>query len=330
MKISRETYIGLIAVVTIALAFWGFNWLKKNDVFSNERVFYSVYESVDGLIKDRPVTLNGFQVGYVKDVRFHPNGTGELLVTWSMQDDFPISSNAIAEIYAQDLLGTKAIRVNLEDGPPAESGDTLIGFTEMSLQDAVNQEVAPIKKKAEELLVSLDSVITYVQAFFDKDSRKQFEDTFTEVEKTFTALQSTILSINRVVTGNEQSFNNIIVHLDSISSTIDGSSEDYARLMGNMASVSDSLAKVDFVTTMNELNSVMVRIDSITARIEAGEGTLGKLSQDEQLYNNLERSTEELSELLYDLKMNPSRYVRFSVFGGNKTYEEPVEKEKEE
>ncbi|MCE2496857.1 MAG: MCE family protein [Flavobacteriales bacterium] len=330
MKISRETYIGLIAVLAIALAFWGFNWLKKNDLFSKEVVFYSVYKSVDGLIKDRPVTLNGFQVGYVKDVRFHPNGSGDLLVTWSMQEDFPISKNAIAEIYAQDLLGSKAIRVNLREGPAAISGDTLIGHTELSLQDAVNQEVAPIKRKAEELLVSLDSVITYVQAFFDKDSRKQFENTFTEVEKTFTALESTILSINRVVTGNEQSFNSIIVHLDSISNTLEGSSDDYAKLMSNMATVSDTLAKVDFITTMNELNSVMARIDSITARIEAGEGTLGKLSQDEQLYDNLERSTEELSELLYDLKMNPSRYVRFSVFGGNKKYEEPVEEEKEE
>jgi phospholipid/cholesterol/gamma-HCH transport system substrate-binding protein len=330
LKISRETYIGLIAVATIALAVWGFNWLKKNDVFSDERVFYSVYETVDGLIKDRPVTLNGFQVGYVKGVVFHPDGSGRLLVSWSMKDDFPISQNAVAEIYALDLLGTKAIKINLAEGPIAETGDTLAGATELSLQDAVNQEVAPIKAKAEDLLNSLDSVLVYVQAFFDKESRSQFENTFAEVEATFTALQQTILSINRVVTGNEESFNNIIVNLDSITETLEGSEEDYARLMSNLANVSDSLAQVDFISTMENMNSVMARIDSLTARIEAGEGTLGKLSQDEALYDNLAQSTEELSELLYDLKMNPSRYVRFSVFGGNKGYQEPVEEDKEE
>ncbi len=330
MKLSRETYIGLIAVAVVALAFWGFNWLKKNDVFSGKRVFYSVYAEVDGLIKDRPVTLNGFLVGYVKDVSFHPDGSGNLIVAWSMQDEFPISRNAVAEIYALDLLGTRAIRINVQKGPPAKAGDTLAGAIELSLQDAVNQEVAPIKNKAEELLVSLDSVLIYVRAFLDKESRSRFENTFAEVEHTFTALHHTILSINRVITRSEESFNSIITNLDSISTTLEGSGEDYARTMNNLARLSDSLTHIDFIATIERLNAVMGQIHSITARIEAGEGTLGRLSNDEKLYENLDRLTSELSELVYDLKMNPSRYVRFSLFGGNKPYREPEEKGEED
>lgn len=316
-------------MITIGIAFWGFNWLKRNDVFTSERVFYSEYKSVEGLTKDRPVTLNGFQVGYVKDVYFHPNGSGHLMVEFSMEEDFPITKNSTAQIYAMDLLGTMAIQLLLAEGEIAQSGDTLKGRTELSLQETVNREVAPIKKKAEELLNSLDTVLVYVQALLNQDSRDRLENTFIEVEATFTALQQTIMSINRVVTGNEDSFNNIVVHLDSITATLDGSGEDYARTVSNLAVLSDSLAGMDLNYTVSKMNSLLTRIDSITARIEAGEGTIGKLSNDEELYDNLTSSTKELSDLLYDLKMNPSRYVRFSVFGGNKSYEEPVEEEPE-
>lgn len=329
MKLSKETYIGIISVITIGIAFWGFNWLKRNDVFTSERVFYAEYKSVDGLTKDRPVTLNGFQVGFVKDVYFHPNGSGHLMVEFSMDEDFPITKNCTAQIYALDLLGTMAIQLLLAEGEIAQSGDTLKGITELSLQETVNREVAPIKKKAEELLNSLDTVLVYVQALLNQDSRNRLENTFSEVEATFSALQQTIMAINRVVTGNEDSFNNIVVHLDSITSTLGSSGEDYARTISNLAVLSDSLAGMDLNYTVEKMNSLLTRIDSITERIEAGEGTIGKLSNDDELYDNLASSTKELSELLYDLKMNPSRYVRFSVFGGNKSYEEPVEEELE-
>lgn len=326
---SRETFIGIISVITIGIAVWGFNWLKRNDVFTSERIFYAEYSSVDGLTKDRPVTLNGFQVGSVRDVYFNPNGSGNLIVSFVMKEDFPITKNATAQIFALDLLGTKAIQLVLAEGELAENGDTLLGKTDLTLQETVNREVAPIKKKAEELLNSLDTVLVYVQALLNKESRDRFENTFIEVEQTFTALQQTILAINRVVTGNEDSFNNIVVHLDSITATLEESEEDYARTISNIATLSDSLAGMDLNYTVEKMNSLLGRIDSITARIEAGEGTMGKLSKDDALYDNLASSTKELSELLYDLKMNPSRYVRFSVFGGNKSYEEPVEEESE-
>ena len=326
---SRETFIGIISVITIGVAVWGFNWLKRNDVFTSERIFYAEYSSVDGLTKDRPVTLNGFQVGSVRDVYFHPNGSGNLIVSFVMKEDFPVTKEATAQIYAMDLLGTKAIQLVLSEGDLAQNGDTLNGKTELTLQETVNREVAPIKKKAEELLNSLDTVLVYVQALLNKESRDRFENTFLEVEQTFTALQQTIMAINRVVTGNEDSFNNIVVHLDSITATLEESEEDYARTISNIATLSDSLAGMDLNYTVSKMNSLLGRIDSITARIEAGEGTMGKLSKDDALYDNLASSTKELSELLYDLKMNPSRYVRFSVFGGNKTYQEPVEEEQE-
>ena len=97
----------------------------------------------------------------------------------------------------------------------------------------------------------------------------------------------------------------------------------------NFASLSDSLSKIETGQMVEDLENVTSKLNSLVSRVENGEGSIGKLMKDEQLYNNLEGATRQLEQLLQDMKLNPKRYVHFSLFGKRaKEYTEPEDPNK--
>src|SRR3546814_5084611 len=73
MKIAKETKIGVLAAVAIAILIIGYNFLKGNNVFSDSQQFYAIYDRVDGLTESKPIYVNGFQVGRVARLELLPN-----------------------------------------------------------------------------------------------------------------------------------------------------------------------------------------------------------------------------------------------------------------
>jgi len=94
---------------------------------------------------------------------------------------------------------------------------------------------------------------------------------------------------------------------------------------GNLASFTDSLSQVNVKAMASSLEATLANFDAIMKKMENGEGSIGKLLNDEQLYKNLEGASKELEELLKDLKENPKRYVHISVFGKKAKPYEPEE-----
>lgn len=69
-------------------------------------------------------------------------------------------------------------------------------------------------------------------------------------------------------------------------------------------------------STLAGIRRLTLRVDSLMAWIEAGQGTLGKVIQDTTLYGEINRTLKEVQELLTDIRKNPERYIRlhFSLF----------------
>ena len=111
--------------------------------------------------------------------------------------------------------------------------------------------------------------------------------------------------------------------IDSTKLDIDLALENTKKITANFVKVSDTLTKVNFGQTVKTLQTALVNINGLLSGIENGKGSLGKLATDDTMYNNLSKASKELGDLLRDMKLNPKRFVHFSLFGKKaKPYEE--------
>ncbi len=321
MKLTTELKVGIIALLSIALLYWGLNFLKGNNIFKNEKVIYSVYNKIDGLTKTRPVTINGLQVGKVKDVYLHPIMDGSLVVAMSLSTDFPIPTNTTAKISSSDLMGTKNIELILGDLPSnVSNGDTLPSSIELSLSEEVNKQVAPLKQKTEKLIGSVDTVLVLISGFLNENTKDNFLSTFNSLKQSFAALQGTIESLEKTTKSSEDDLISTFESVASITKNLAENEEQISGILQNLDQVTDSLAQVNIKETFESLNSSLASADLILKKIDEGDGSLGMLINDPKLYKNLSDASLQLNELLLDLKYNPKRYVHFSMFGGSKDY----------
>ncbi len=323
MKLSREFKVGLVAIISILLLYWGFNYLKGQNIFEDKRVFYGVYTRVDGLTAARPIMINGYQVGQVEQVYFHPDGSGKLMVKFQMTSEFPIAKNTIASIQSTDLLGEKSIEFILGNSQEqAKSGDTLVSNIKLTLTEEVNQQVAPLKSKAESLFASMDTVLTLVSGFLNDETQDNFMETFNSVRRSFQQLENTVQNLDYTL---DETKGNIVLSVQNISdvtATLSDNTDQLGNTINNLNSITDSLSRVRFVETFESLERALAATESVMQKIDNGEGSMGLLVNDPDLYNNLEDASRQLDLLLLDIKYNPKRYINFSVFGKERAYDE--------
>jgi phospholipid/cholesterol/gamma-HCH transport system substrate-binding protein len=113
--------------------------------------------------------------------------------------------------------------------------------------------------------------------------------------------------------------------LDKNKTDIRGAVINFNKISGNFSKISDSLNKADLGKTVKNLNKTLAKVDGIMKGLEAGNGTMGKLLNDDALYNNLSKTSKELELLLQDVRLHPTRYVNVSLFGKKeKPYKAPV------
>ncbi len=315
MKIAREIKVGFLFLASLALLIWGYNYLKGKNLFSNERIFYAVYTEIDGLTQANDISIHGFKVGQVQDVYFDKSHTGEIIVELAITDDYPIPRNSVARIFSSGLMGSKEISIILGDQTEfAQSGDTLLADIEGSLKDEVNRQVQPLKRKAEELMGSIDSMVTIFQTIFNSGAQANLASSFENIRKTFYNLQHTSSKMDTLIDYESDRLSEIIEHIESISHNLDDNEENISNILTNFSSLSDSLARADVGGTFMNVNRSMTDLQNIIQRINNGDGTVGKLLQNDSLYLHLEKSAADLNRLLEDIKLHPKRYVKFSIF----------------
>lgn len=315
MKYKREIGIGLVFIVALALFIWGFSYLKGFNLFKEQRVLYAVYERVSGLTKANPVSINGLKVGQVSDIYFNPDFSGEIVVEITIETDIPIPKNSVALIYSSDLMGSKAINLQLStDSLFVNNGDTLGTKVEASLKEAVNQQIQPLKAKAEELIMSIDTVVTVIKQIFNEQARENLTSSLASIEQTFANLESASYNLDEMIAAEKVRLAEIMFNLESITTTIRENEDNIENILTNFSSISDSLAKAEIPQTFANINKVVGDVAGIIEKVNNGEGSIGMLINDEGLYRDLQKSAEQLHLLMEDIRVNPKRYVRFSLF----------------
>lgn len=311
MKLSREIKTGIIVIGGILLFVLGYSFLKATPLFSNSKIFYAVYKHVGGLQPGTQVSINGFNVGNVNNITFK-NGSGNLLVTFSVDSNFEFSKNSIAELYDTGIIGGKGIQINpvFDGAPVAKSGDTLTSNIKPGLTDLLQQKLAPLQSKIEGAVSNADSLLINFNDVLDEETKRSLRESIQGLNVTVQSFQSSAATLNTLLADNKSKLDSSITNINTITT--------------NFSAISDSIAQVGLSNTIRSLETTISNMDKMLAKIESGEGTLGQLVNNEELYNNLSEASKELDLLLQDFRLNPKRYVNVSVFGKKqKEYEVP-------
>jgi phospholipid/cholesterol/gamma-HCH transport system substrate-binding protein len=317
VKVSKEFKIGIVALCAIAAFIWGINFLKGSNIFAKKNYLYALYPKIDGLIEASPVLISGFKVGSINEISLlRLKDTNKVLIKFMIDDDIQIPKRSIARSVSADLLGTKAVEIIFsKETSFVESGDTLPGALEPGFKQELDKRIAPIQAKAENLIGTMDSVITVVSSILNAKTRDNLDKSIEGVKKAILTLEQTAYKLDDLVGSEKAKISSILSHVNNISSDLDKSGQKIDNIITNLNNITDSLAKAQLKSAIDEADKALKQLHIMIARINAGEGSMGKLAKNDSLYNNLNRSSADLDKLLKDLRINPERYIHFSVFG---------------
>lgn len=308
-KISNEVKVGVIALVTIVVFIWLYNFLKGKDLLNSTAYYYTVYDKVGGLAESSPVEINGYKVGVVQSIKFIDAVSGRLLVAFSVNRDFKLPKNTVAEIVPVSLLGGMKVQFVYGDGPGTYSeGDTIPGRLAESIIDMMETELLPVKDKITDLLIVLDSVISSVNEVMDADFKNDMSGTLAN-------LKSTTDTFDKIIGSKENELKTTIESINSFTMMLSDNSENMSNTFSNLKTISDTLAAADIYNSISNLKSTLEKTTMIMDNLNNGTGTAGQFLKNDTLYTNLANSLESLNVLLQDMKANPKRYVHFSIFG---------------
>ena len=317
MKISKEFKIGVVILIAVAGLIWGINFLKGYDIFSKKFELYAVYPKIDGLIEANPLMVNGYKIGQVNKISLiKKNGYYQVLVKFLLSEDVKIPKNSTARAVSSDLLGSKAVEI-LYSGETefVNSGDTLQAQTEEGLKESVNKVVAPLQKKANELLSSIDSVMTIVKVVLNNQTRENLSKSFESIKLAIKSLEQTCYKLDDLVATEKAKISSILTKLNTLASMLEKNTGRIDNIIGNLNTFSDSLSKSQLKAAISEAENTLKQFGILVTKINSGEGTLGKLLKNDTLYTNLAKASDDLDKLMKDLRINPERYIHFSVFG---------------
>jgi phospholipid/cholesterol/gamma-HCH transport system substrate-binding protein len=302
-KISNEVKVGITALLTIVVFIWLYSFLKGKNLFTRTAHYYVKYEQIAGLAESSPIEVNGYKVGVVQSVKLLNPESDRLLVVLSIEKQIGLPKNTVAEITTASLIAGMKIRMIYGAGPGIYSnGDTIPGRLAESIISKVENELVPVKDKIINVLGVLDSVITSVNDIMDPQFR-------VNVRKSISNLSSITGSVD------ESQIKSSVENINKFTEMLAENTENLSATFENLKTVSDTLAAADLYNSIYSLKSTLENTATLMESLNSGKGSAGQFMTNDSLYRNLSSSLESLNLLLQDMRVNPKRYVHFSLFG---------------
>lgn len=338
MKIPYEVRIGLMAVIAIFAAIWGYKFLKGQNFLSNDNQFYAYYEYADQLNVSAPVFVKGLEVGTITKIQFEPGKEKTIRVDFEVRNEIDIHPNTIAYIISTGVLGGKAISLDipgpctpescLESGSEMQGGNRNLVFSLLG-EDDIESSVEDLTSAFETLLDSLDAV------FKRPASNSGLRSIGQDLQKTISNVESISASLDEMLAA-QAPLRRGLENVNAITNNLNQNNEKINQIITNIADLSEKINSLELELTLEKVNSTLDAseqglnafndrlaqaetslnsIEEIMGQVKDGRGTLGKMIGDDQLYNDLDKAILNLNFLLQDIRLNPDRYIKVSVFG---------------
>ena len=303
----KEVKIGIYAIVIILAAWAGIRFLSGADIFGRNRTYTAHYEQVNGLQEAAAVVLRGVKIGQVTDIEINTE-KGGVDVRMSVDSHYDIPVNSQAMMFSAGLMGGKSIEIVLGDAAEMlKNGDTIEGGSTPDMFEAIGSELGDIKVRVTALLDNLNNTVTGVDSLIDNNAKN---------------ITAAISNLQKIMADLESS--NIVANVDGICASLNNTMPKIEGMVTDLQSVTASLRENE---SGKKLATAVAEVNALLAKLNSGNGTVGKLVADEKLYTQLAEASQNLSALLADLKENPSRYINIKVFEKRSYAEKMADKE---
>jgi phospholipid/cholesterol/gamma-HCH transport system substrate-binding protein len=330
---KKEIKIAILAIVTLALAIWGYKFLSGQNLLSGDQTFYGIYDNVQDVNTATKVQINGVVVGSVISITPQPDNVRKIKLGFTVQKDISLPPSAIADLRSSSPLGGKMIELIFDkmcnDNNCAASGDILTSRT----TGLLGSMLAPndIDPHVDKLSGIIDSTFSNIG---NPDSDAALDVGIYEMSESMKNLSSITSRINKLMLRSAKDMEVTMANMAIITESLVQSQSKLDNILRNVGTVTEELSGVKIGQTMEKTNMTidqakasligveetmaqatitMTELKSIVEKMDNGDGTLGRMLNDESLYNNLSETTREMDLLLQDIRLNPRRYFR--VFG---------------
>lgn len=308
MKISNETKVGVLTIISLTILILGFNFLKGKDVLKKRKKIYAVFKDLGSLSKSNEVKINGYVIGSVYEIKAKDKDLTGLVATINLTEDVNIPKDSKAMI-STPLVGGSIIVI--EKGASKEylePGDTLSTFVDVGILDDVKAQLTPTLTKVRGTLDTLNMVLGNVNGLFTSDAKNNIQQTLANLNRASNAL-------NGLIDNESSALSKTLSNAEAITRTIKANTEDVTATVKNARLASEKFAALSLQPTIDSFNTVISTLKAMANKMNSTDGTLGALMNDRALYNRIHDAILSAEILLDDLRTHPKRYVNLSVFG---------------
>jgi phospholipid/cholesterol/gamma-HCH transport system substrate-binding protein len=307
---TKEVRIGLLVSITVLVFFVGFYYLRGASVFSSTNTYYAHFDGVQGLQPSSVVTIRGMMVGRVKKIEL--DGEDGVRVALTVKNQYTLPKGTVAQLYSADLMGAKAIRLELgQSRQPLEDGAILPATREPGKLDALSEELRPILQNVQHITLRLDTLLAGVNSVFDAGTRRQLDHAVASLDAT---LQN-FASVSQNLQSKNAALGRTIDNAEKTSAMLAGNRANIDATLNNLSQFSNRLKAAPIEETVQNLQAVAGNVNGLLQKMDSGNGSLGLLINDPKLYNSLSQTAQEFSQLAEDLRKHPGRYINVNIFG---------------
>lgn len=292
MKRKKEVQIGLLAILAIALAYVGINFLKGIEIFKKSTTYYAHFDNLNSVTVATPVLVSGFKVGTVRSVSFdYARGYGAT-VELSLDPHVRITPQSQVRIKMNPLSGSELI---LQIGPKGTQvlaeGDTIPSISPQG--DLLSVATDKILPEVANMMPTINATLERLNALLNDKN-----------------IDSTLLGLNLA----SQQLHGMVAGLNQTTHRLDPVISNVGQMTSNLATFSGQLSSMHLDSLMLSLQSTTAQLQQVSQQLRSKDNTAGLLLNDPALYIRLDSLVRSADHLMRDLKENPKRYVRLSIF----------------
>ena len=318
MKLSNEAKIGAIAILSLAVLFFGYNYLRGKQLFGKGFALYGKYGNIQGLQTANPILINGMQVGTVYKITSSKD-MSRILVEMQIDKDINIPKNSIALI-KNNPLGGPSIDIKMGDAAVyLKDKDTLITDASGGIFDEMLKKVDPVLFEVRKAVTSLDTLVNNVNTTLGPQAKDDIGATLNNMNAVTRQLIVTTAQLNAMLNQQNGALAKTLNNMSSVTGNLASQNAKVANVVSNLDKTTTTISQLELEQTLGNLNATITDLKNTISKISSNEGSLGLLMNDTRLYNNLASTGNKLNLLLDDLRTNPKRYVNISIFGKKNT-----------